>query len=78
MKNELLEMLDKEADQNTKSCLESLNDREIQKLWIEIHEFRKELPGVAPVITVKELRRTKDVVTWKLSCRYEVHSSTQL
>lgn len=77
MKNELSKILDERADQETRECLEGLSISEKEKLWKEISEFRKELKGVTPRIMITSLRRTENVVTWKLSCAYEVHRSTQ-
>ncbi len=78
IKDELKSVLDEVADQETKSCCESLTEEEAVKLKSDIERSFKLIKGVMPLITIKELRRNGNTILWKLLCKTEIMSSTNL
>lgn len=78
IKDQLKNAVDEIADQQTKDCFASLTEGEATKLKADIERSFSLIKGVMPLITIKELRKNGNVITWKLLCKTEIMSSTKL
>ena len=78
MKNKLIKLIDKLADEQTIHCINNLSSEEASKINKDIDKKLDMIKGVMPKISIIKAEKYDNNVRWELLFKTTLHSNTVL